>query len=442
MKYNTVQLMEHLQRRPWLAPTMIFLAALAARAAIALQLPARVLWSDGNRYMRIADNLLQQGTFGSLRDNQYSVPAQPVLLAAVRLLMGTDFLALRLFFALLGAATCVAGYLLTKRLFGPLAALLAGACLAVYPPYVYLSALFEYPQPFFILAMSLSFLALFEHLRTGRLPALAACGLLLGAAILAVPTVQLFVPLLLVCLIVSRRRLEWPALLVLCVATALPVGSWAVRNYLQYGDPILVNRAGGFSFWTANNETYYQFGKQAVVPLCAGVNDETLFCKEFLQIRSDLRKEDLTDTQKVAREDRACWEKGMQFLRASAPRALRLTGRKFLQFWTPVPDAVTNRESSGSAATRWISALSYLPVLLLGLSGMLLSWRSWRTLLPIYAYFATFTAVYSVFLPTTRYRLPLDFFLVIFSAYALARWMNRAGSRQASQPLEETIVNP
>ncbi|MDB6088976.1 MAG: hypothetical protein JWN85_1760, partial [Gammaproteobacteria bacterium] len=147
MKYNTLQLMEHLERRPWLAPTVIFLIALAARAAIALHLPARVLWSDGNRYMHVADNLLQRGTFGNLRDNQYSVPVQPVLLAAVRLLMGTDFLALRLFFALLGAATCVAGYFLTKRLFGPLAALLAGACLAVYPPYVYLSALFEYPQP-------------------------------------------------------------------------------------------------------------------------------------------------------------------------------------------------------------------------------------------------------------------------------------------------------
>jgi 4-amino-4-deoxy-L-arabinose transferase-like glycosyltransferase len=432
MKYNTVRVMEHLERRPWLAPTVIFLIALAARAAMALYLPARVLWSDGSRYMRVADNLLQQGTFGSLRDNQYSVPVQPVLLAAVRLLIGTDFLALRLFFALLGAATCVAGYLLTKRLFGPLAALLAGACLAVYPPYVYLSALFEYPQPFFILAMSLSFLALFEHLLTGKLPALAACGLLLGVAILAVPTVQLFVPLLLVCVIVSRRRLQWSALLVLCVATALPVGSWAVRNYQQYGDPILVNRAGGFSFWTANNETYYRFGKQAVVPLCAGVNDETLFCKEFLQIRSELRKEDLTVTQKVAREDQACWEKGIRFLRASAPRALVLTGRKFLQFWTPVPDAVTNRESSGSAAARWISALSYLPVLLLGLTGMLLSWRSWRILLPIYAYFATFTAVYSVFLPTTRYRLPLDFFLVIFSAYALARFMN--GARQPASP--------
>lgn len=427
MKYNIRQLMQVLERHPWLAAALIFLAAFAVRAAVALHLPAGILWSDGSRYMRIADHLLQQGTFGSLRDNQYSVPVQPLLLAAVRLLFGTNFLALRLFFALLGAATCVVAYLLTRRLFGPVAALLAGLLLALYPPYIYIFALFEYPQPFFILTMGLSFLAVFEYLRTGGLLSIALCGLLLGIAMLTVPTVELFIPLLIVCLIVSRRALQLPALLVLCIATALPVGSWAMRNYLQYGDPILVNRAGGFAFWTANNETYYEHGKEAVVPLCAGVNDDTLFCKEFLEIRRELRNQDLTEAQRVAREDQMQYQKGIRFLLESPSRTARLTARKFLQFWTPVPETVTNRESAGSAAVLWISILSYSPALLLGLTGMALSWRSWRTLLPIYAYFATFTVVYSVFLPTTRYRLPLDFFLIIFSAYALTRFMQLAG---------------
>jgi 4-amino-4-deoxy-L-arabinose transferase-like glycosyltransferase len=425
--------MELLERRAWLAAGSVFLVALTARAAVALYLPARVLWSDGSRYMRVADHLLQEGTFGSLRDNQWSVPIQPLLLAALRLGFGTNFLALRLSFALLGAATCVVAYLLTRRLFGPVAALLAGLLLALYPPYVYLSALFEYPQVFFILTMGCAFLAVFAYLRSGSLMSLALCGLLLGIAILTVPIVQVFVPLLVVCVIVSRRALrlpalvaQLPALIVLCSAAALPVGSWALRNYLQYGDPILVNRAGGFSFWTANNETYAQYGKQAVVPLCAGVNDDTLFCKEFLQIRSELRQQDLTEAQKVAREDQIQWQKGLRFLAESPRRTARLTLRKFLQFWTPVPDMVTNRGSAASTAILWISILSYSPALLLGLTGLLLSRRSWRTLLPIYAYFATFTLVYSVFLPTTRYRLPLDFFLVIFSAYALTRFMRLA----------------
>jgi 4-amino-4-deoxy-L-arabinose transferase-like glycosyltransferase len=421
MKYNTLRLTRQLELRPWLAPALICVIALCLRGAVALHLPAQVLWSDGSRYMHVADNLLQHGTFGSLEDNRYSVPVQPLLIAGVRLLFGTNFVALRMFFAVLGAATCVVGYALARRLFGPLTALLAGVGLAVYPQYVYLSALFEYPQTFFIFAMGLSFLALFEYLRTDRLVALAACGLLLGLAMLAVPTVEVFVPLLLVSLVVSRKRLQLPALLVLSLAVALPVGSWALRNYTQYGDPILVNRAGGFSFWTANNQGYYEFGKQAVVPLCGSENENSSFCKEFRQMHRLLQSEDLTPTEKVTREDRMEWENGMRFLRASPGRTAILTARKFLQFWTPVPDAVTNRESSGSAAVRWISILSYVPVLLLGFAGVFLSRRRWRTLLPVYAYFAAFTAVYSVFLPTARYRLPLDFFLIVFSAYTLSR---------------------
>jgi 4-amino-4-deoxy-L-arabinose transferase-like glycosyltransferase len=435
MKNNIARLTRQLELRPWLAPTLIFLGALALRSAVAVHLPARILWADGLRYMRVAENLLQHDTFGNLQDNRFSVPTQPLLIAAARLLFGSDLTALRLFSAVIGAATCVIGYALAKRLFGPRAALLAGACLAAYPPYVYLSALFEYPQTFFIFAMSLSFLALFEHLRTGRLPALAACGLLLGAAMLAVPTVQVFIPLLLVCLIVSGKRLgaraQLSALIVLTVAVALPVGSWTLRNYMQYGDPILVNRAGGFSFWVANNETYYEFGKSAVVPQCSNGNEHTLFCGEFMQMRRELHDTDLNETQKTAAEDRIGWQKGLSFLRADPRRTAILTVRKFLQFWTPVPDAVSNRESPGSGAVIWISILSYTPVLLLGLTGLVLSLRRWRMLLPIYAYFIVFTVVYSVFLPTTRYRLPLDFFLVLFSAYALTRFL--PGFRQAEQ---------
>jgi 4-amino-4-deoxy-L-arabinose transferase-like glycosyltransferase len=422
MKYNIDRLTKTLETRSWLGPGIVFSVAAFLRGAVALHLPAKILWWDGGRYMHVADNLLQQGTFGSLRDNMYSVPIQPLLLAAVRLLFGTNFAALRLCFALLGAGTCLVGYLLTRRLFGALTALLAGVGLAVYPHYIYLSALFEYPQTFFIFAMSLSFLTLFEYLRSGRRMALAGCGLLLGLAMLAVPTVQLFAPLLLVCVIVGRQRFELLPLIILSASIALPVGAWATRNYVAYGDPILVNRAGGFSFWTANNATYYEYGKKAVVPPCDSGNEGYQFCHDWLQIRRTLRADArLTETQKVALEDKAAWDNGKHFLGESPGRTATLTMRKFMQFWSPVPDAVTNRESYGGSAVIWISVFSYVPVLILGFAGLVLSRRRWRELLPIYAYFAVFTAVYCVFLPTTRYRLPLDFFLIIFAAFAVTR---------------------
>jgi 4-amino-4-deoxy-L-arabinose transferase-like glycosyltransferase len=439
MKNNTVRLLHALEVHPWLAPLAIFILALLPRAALALHLPAKVIWYDGARYLRVADNLLQTGGFGSLRDNMLSVPAQPVVLAALRLLFGTNFTVLRLCFAVLGAVTCVVCYLLARRLFGTAAALLAAVGLALYPPYIYLSALFEYPQTLYILVMGCSFLLLSRYFERGGLGATAGCGLLLGVAMEAVPTAQLFIPAVVLCMLFVKRWSALPGVLVLCVGVALPVGAWATRNYLAYGDPILVNRAGGFSFWQANNETYFRYGKQAVVPPCENGNQDYEFCHDWMQIRRDLHERDeLTTDQRVALEDEANWQKGKQFLLESPVRTATLAVRKFLQFWSPIPDAVSNRdESGGSGATTWISILSYLPVLVLGCMGLFLSRRQWRELLPVYLYFALFTAVYCVFLPTTRYRLPLDFFLVIFTAYALTRLMPSLRTLQrphAAQP--------
>lgn len=406
---------------PWAVPALIFMLALIVRAIVALHLPDRILWPDGLRYYRVADNLLQQGGFGSLRDNRFSVPTQPVLIAAVRLLCGDRYIWLRLFFCLIGAASCLIGYALARRLFGPTVALLAGAGLALYPHYVYMSALFEYPQTFFILAMSITFLAYYHFVRSRRLPALAVSGLFLGLGILSVPTALLFAPALLLCLFLGEHgRWRWYAPAVLLLAVSVPVASWTARNYVRYGEVILVNRGGGFAFWTANNATYYQLGKKAVTPPCTPEYRDVSFCLELRAIQKQVREEDLSEAAGVARTDQLEWASGARFFRTSLGRSAAFSVRKFLQFWSPRPDAVRTDGSYGGSFGIWVAILSYTPVLVLGAIGIGACARRWRELLPIYAYIGVFTAAYSVFLPTTRYRLPLDFFLILFSARALS----------------------
>jgi len=411
------------ERHPWLPPLLVFVLALIARVAMAAHLPERILWFDGTRYMLIADHLLHDGGFGSLRDNRFSVPTQPLLLAACRLLFGDNLLYLRLFFAVIGATSCAVGYWIARHLFGAVTALLAGVGLALYPHYIYMSALFEYPQTFFILAMGAAFLAYYRYLRTQRLLELLGAGLALGMAVLTVPTVIPFVPALLAgALLNDRSRARVAAVLVLLLATVVPVGCWATRNYLQYGEPILVNRGGGFALWTANNEDYYLHGKKAVTPPCAPGYTDNEFCRQLRSIQKQLRMQDVTGDAAVSKTDAAQWALGMQFIRESWQRTITFSLRKLMQFWSPWPDAVNTNGSYGGAAGVWLAVLAFLPLLLGGFAGLLLTVRRWRELLPIYAYFAVFSGVYSVFLPTTRYRLPLDFFLVIFSAYALS-WL-------------------
>jgi 4-amino-4-deoxy-L-arabinose transferase-like glycosyltransferase len=388
---------------------------------MAFWLPEKIVWVDGQRYVAVAENLRLRHEFGTPSENRLSVPTQPLLIAMTQVIFGTSFIALRLFFAAMGAVTCVVGYLLAEELFDPVVALIAGVLLAIYPYYVYLFALFEYPQPLFIFLMGIVFLMLYRFARTQRVASLLVAGLFLGLGALTVPTALVFVPALLLSLWVSRTPHIARVAGLLVIAIALPVGTWAIRNYVEYGHFILVNQAAGTNFWAANNATYFEFGKNAVIPPCDPGNEHQQYCEQLQRLQARLQEANLGEEQSIAADEAASWKAGWDFIGESPARSLLLSGRKILEFWSPIPDATTAGRAHGGAARDWVSILSYTPILLLAIVGISLLTPQTRRLLPIYAYLLTFTAVYAVFLPTTRYRLPLDFFLIILAAYTLNR---------------------
>jgi 4-amino-4-deoxy-L-arabinose transferase-like glycosyltransferase len=400
---------------------MIFVLSATLRFAVALWLPGHIVWPDGERYVAVAQNLREGSGFGSMSDNRLSVPTQPVLIAAVQLIFGQNFTFLRLFFAAMGAVTCVLGYLLAKELFDSVVALIAGVLLAIYPYYVYLFALFEYPQPFFIFVMGIAFLMLYRFVRLRHAFSLLVTGICLGLGALSVPTALIFVAALPLSLWLGRVPQIARIAALLLITAGLPIAAWTLRNYMAYGQFILVNQAAGVNFWAANNATYFDFGKSAVIPPCSPGNEHQLYCEQWQSLHDHLRRANLSTKQYIAADEAAAWKAGWEFVRESPTRSLILSGRKILEFWSPKPDAVTAGPANGGPAKDWISILSYTPVLLLAIAAIYLLRPQTRRFLPIYAYILTFTAVYAVLLPTTRYRLPLDFFLIIFAAYALKR---------------------
>jgi 4-amino-4-deoxy-L-arabinose transferase-like glycosyltransferase len=397
------------------ALVFILLLALVSRIAVALWLPQRIIWADGERYCLVALRLFYGQGFGSLFDNSRSVPTQPLIIAAVFEVFGQNFLALRITFAVLGSLSCLVGYFIARQLFGAAVALLAGILLALYPYLVYLSALFEYPQTFFILVSGLFFLSLLQFRDVQRARAVLYAGVLLGIAVLSVPTLLLYVPVaaLSVWWFATSRRLS--RTLLLLVACSIPIGAWTVRNYVAYDRFMMINASGGYNFWISNNDAYYQHGKEGLWLLCSPGEDETKRCsgqKVDAPANVDL-------SPLVMEQERVAWKNGLAFVRESPARFLELTLRRFLVFWNPAPDALTTDQGSGGSVRNWVAAATYTPVLLLGALGLIWTRSRWRQLLPIYGYFLVLTGAHSVFLPATRYRLPLDFFLVIFAAQAL-----------------------
>ncbi len=424
------QLLTRAAARPRVGVLLVFAFALSLRVAFALWLPDGILWIDGQRYVKIAESLLAGQGFGSLQMNMIAVPTQPLLIAAFKLLPGGSFTAVRLGFALLGAVTCVFAYALGNRLFDGRAALLAGLILAIYPMHAYVSALFEVPQTFFVLVVSGAFLALYRAQRARDVKFWALSGGLFGLSALSVPTILPFLPCVVLWIPVRESgRSRWlPAMATFSIGVVVALTPWATRNYLAYGHPILVNVAGGENFWKANSLTYFKYGKRAVALPCDSGTHGEAYCAELTRVQTEAERLGLDENEAILYADKAAWRGGLSFMQEHPLKFLQLTGRKFLSLFSPWPDAVSAAAQEGSVYQRWAAALTYGPVLILGLLGLLCSAARWRELLPIYLYLATLIALYSLFVPTIRYRLPIDFFLVLFAA----DWLGRALRARAS----------
>lgn len=400
---------------------IIFLVAMALRVGFALTLPARVLWPDGERYEKVAMNLITDREFGSLKDNYRSVPTQPLLIAAVYAVFGKNYVALRLLFAVIGAVTCGLAYMLAKKLANPTVGLLTGLVLACYPHYIYISTLFEYPQAFFIFAMTLCFLGLLAFEESYRQWALFFAGLCFGVALLSAPTVLLFLPFVFLWLALKlfpQARLI-TSCFVLLLGVLLPVAPWAMRNYLAYGHVIIVNVAGGINFWVANNETYVTDGKAAVILGCWESYADSRFCKEYVGARR--RTKSLGPVESIFATERIAWQQGFAFIQQDPGRFMKLAVLKFFDFWSPYPDAAYKKEGQYTTTRTFISFITYGSLLLIAIPGACLTLPHWRRFILVYSYIGAFTLAHMIFLPSLRYRLPLDLFLAFFAAYALDR---------------------
>jgi hypothetical protein len=77
--------------------------------------------------------------------------------------------------------------------------------------------------------------------------------------------------------------------------------------------------------------------------------------------------------------------------------------------------------------------LSYAPISILGLLGMVLARRAWRVHSLIYLQFLAFVAVSAIFWAHTSHRTYLDVYLIVFSVFAAERLFEFA-TRRAAEP--------
>jgi len=335
--------------------------------------------------------------FGGGQAETFRVPLYSLLLAAVT--MGRElFLVVAVVHSLIGAATVWCTARLAEQVFNEAAAVIAAAIAAVYPYYVVHDTALQDTSLYTLLTAVSILLLLRAHQTSSGWWALGA-GLALGADVMTRVTIAplaIFAPLWLAG---TRRR----SAVACAVALALTVSPWLIRQYRLTGI-VTLSTETGLEVWNGNNAlTFSHYPEES-----SDLSKAAAFDSLPLQDRAELDARG----NEAARE-RWFLRKGLAYLREHPWLTLNRDIRKMVAAfgWLPSP----RHGPWGNLA----HALSYGPVMTLGLWGMWLRRKHWRDDAIIYAAFFCFAAVTALVFGHTSHRVYLDVYWIAYAAGTL-----------------------
>lgn len=330
-------------------------------------------------------------------------PGTSVAIAVAYWAAGRSYLAARVWFCFLSAATCGLLGLLGARLFDRVTGIVAGGLLAATPAHWYYALHLVSELPFCLLivaAVATSVAAWRAERDSARLAGAIGTGLLYAAAALVRPQAIFAVPPAVILFLVANpetRRRSWRFLVVALLAFAVVTGAWVLRNARVVGHPTFAG-IGSLTFWGAHNE------RVLTDPALCG---SWVSVSELLQGAGIPRPAD--EGQLVA----LAWRESAAFVRAHAGDLPRLEVCKLRQLGAVVLD-------SPNVAARIAFAAAWLFTAPLALAGVVAAWRRNRVeaslaLLPILALLLAALVFYG----SIRFRHSTEPLLVLFAARGL-----------------------
>ncbi|MFI4876826.1 MAG: ArnT family glycosyltransferase [Blastopirellula sp. JB062] len=343
----------------------------------------------------------------------FRTPGYPVLLAPFYWFSDhPNPLLLRSLGAFLGTFSVALCGLLAARLFSPQAGLYAAGITTFYPGGLAMSA-FVLSEvafcPWMLLQLWFWSEAYQAPRRQSSLAWGVAAGLAMAAAVLTRPSWMLFpffaVPICL--LAVSHRRRQLEVFLALGLTFMAAMSPWWIRNYQIAGKFVPTSLQVGASLY------------DGIRPGADGGSDMS-FVEPFRaeQLAADAANDAPPPGTFETRLDDRIKAASIAWVKAHPDEVLALAGRKLLRYWNFWP----NEASFQSVPFRLIIAAGYLPILTLGLAGLLIyrqqSAGIWLCGLPIFY----FSLLHSIFVSSIRYRQPAMLPLAILAAGA-AVWL-------------------
>ena len=374
---------------------------------------------DGAHYREIASYISSGHGFADRHGpTSFRPPSYPCFLAFLSILCGPGAAAARVCQYFLGSVSCLLLFYCMTLYFGDKAGLLAGLISACYPLLIYLPSRFlsENLLIFFLLT---GLILLFRPVSPPGGSRTALAGIVFGLAALTRP-LMLAAPIFLLPWFLMGKPRGKPGhffLFLFCFSvTVLP---WTLRNYVLYQTLVPVTTNAGHTFWGANS-SWAHGGWKIPPPFWNG--------NRVLSYDISQRKSLSEDIQ----QDRMFFRAGMIWIKGHPVAFLKLLPGKLYRFWHFRQQPET--EEVSSARMDLVSLLSYGPLFLFMVAGMILALRSWQELLPFYLLLLLFTVNTLIFYGDLRMRAPLEPVLIGFASFGiLAAWKRFiAGERQVS----------
>lgn len=410
---------------------MILASALILRLLfVAVLQPNGFYFSDARHYDRAAVSLLSGDGLGEKYNRS---PFYPVLMAGVYRVFGHSFTAMRVFEAALGVLLCWLVFQIARRLFGVPTAFIAAGLTAVHPHFLLIVGILYPTQALTVLmAAAVLLLLLYEEKKQRRFLLLSAFASALAA--LTIPAMFFILPFILLWMMFRPAVSVWSR--VAAVMTFLFVFSamltpWTLHNYQKYGRLTLVRPVPHTVF---PNLADREAQKQRIE---SGFKDTTDYLKanptgtdedRLDKIIGNYFKYPLQSVRYLVGELGHFW--------ALYPDRLDTPSASYQQQVQKKDARMATTRSSLWALAKYLSIVVISPLFLFALIGLFssLPWRR-AAYLPLGALFGL-SIGYSLIYAEVRYRIPIEPYVLMFTAYGLywvlMKVINRRNFRQTA----------
>ncbi len=270
---------------------------------------------------------------------------------------------------------------------------ISGIGAALYPFFVFYSILICSETIFLLLVAIFFFLVLKKS--TGYC---VLSGFVAGLCHLTRPTLLLFLPFVWIWQRVSAR-IGWRYIVLSAALFVVTISPWVVRNRVVFGEYIVGTVGSGHVLLEGNNP-YNETG---------GIGgDDTRYMEGLPPGLGELEA------------DKWQRDKAIENIKEDPGRFVVIAGKKFLRFWSLWPNA----PEYGRPVFRWVSLLSFGPVLVLSLLSIPLFGKDRGRLTLIWSFFFYYTIIHMITIGSLRYRLPLEPLMLALASASLSRLLS------------------